>query len=518
MKRRFWITLFLFVAIVVGWILYVPYRPERLSRVIPLSADYVSVHERPGARWGGMIRNPLVQSLLASVTGQHAELDPDDPDTRLWVEKLAARQVIAAHLPGGAGSGEDAWVVVSWLGGASQRLRWMLQWAETDEIERYGTYRGRVLYKATSDTAGTREDTACFTLTEGMLIACVSRSEETLIRVLDTYDRRHGFGSNDLWPWDAAPDAADRGWVRTEDGERIPFAFDRFVEHGLRGIVRLPTELPPARSELSPSYDQLSHALGDNLLAVLEVRRETLNKFTREMNWDRDTRIALERAAAALQTDRAVLCVLSRDYSFRFKGLKWPGLLLAVPRPPEGEAPRQVTAALDVFNSAYKWGVIPGPREVAGGFPLYPVQGTAETAYAKLSVSDQVGIAVLDNWLLVGADMALMRHLLSDTYEATSREPRWLPAFREGEQSAARGWLDLRDGAKAFRIAVTAYALKLLFEDPDGSQDVRQRLNEAKAWIDTVAPLGTCSFRVDTISQQPWLRFAAGELEEGGNE
>jgi hypothetical protein len=71
--------------------------------------------------------------------------------------------------------------------------------------------------------------------------------------------------------------------------------------------------------------------------------------------------------------------------------------------------------------------------------------------------------------------------------------------------------IDLARGGKTLRLALTTYALKLLLEDAQGTLRVRQRLNEAKAWIDSLAPLQTCRFWLRSDGQMMQVQFKAGE-------
>jgi hypothetical protein len=61
------------------------------------------------------------------------------------------------------------------------------------------------------------------------------------------------------------------------------------------------------------------------------------------------------------------------------------------------------------------------------------------------------------------------------------------------------------------RLALTTYGLKLLLADAEGTLGVRQRLNEAKAWIDSLTPLQTCSFWLRSDGQMMQAQFKAGE-------
>ncbi len=60
------------------------------------------------------------------------------------------------------------------------------------------------------------------------------------------------------------------------------------------------------------------------------------------------------------------------------------------------------------------------------------------------------------------------------------------------------------------RLGVTAWSLKLLLEDAQGSQATRQRMNEFKAWMDALAPLGQVRMDVTEKEQRAIFTLEAG--------
>lgn len=71
-------------------------------------------------------------------------------------------------------------------------------------------------------------------------------------------------------------------------------------------------------------------------------------------------------------------------------------------------------------------------------------------------------------------------------------------------------WFDAAEGARVARLGVTAWSLKLLLEDPQGSQPTRQRLNDFKAWMDALAPLGQLWIEVAEQDQRAIITVETG--------
>ena len=152
--------------------------------------------------------------------------------------------------------------------------------------------------------------------------------------------------------------------------------------------------------------------------------------------------------------------------------------------------------ALDRLNAHYQWGVI--PREVpVGASRVFVVDGTAGNSYSmSLSLDEKPAYAVCGGWLLLASNLQSLQKLVGrydDAKKSGAEVPR--PGWQEGmeeEKAPCYCWVDLERGAKTLRMAVATYSLKLLIEDPQKTLHTRQELNEAKAWIDSLAPLDQC--------------------------
>ncbi|MBN1269932.1 MAG: hypothetical protein JXB04_10105 [Kiritimatiellae bacterium] len=494
-RTAFWFLVILFAAGVVTWVLHVPYAPWRLYAAVPPEASFVSAHTSPAARWGSLAGNPLTRSLLNTIG-----LDPPMADAlstnkafRAWIERLASDEVVVAYVPGWVG-GEDAWVIASWIGGRSQRLRWLLACRNKLDIKTLGRHDGRMIWMVT-DPSLRGEVSVSFALDEGMALACVSRNPAAIRRVLDTLDA-HTADARARRPRMACDeaDALDRGWLRGADSgleSRWEFALSDLQPGRLAGAVCAPRDGSSDGDGMAGmDLAALGQVLGDLPLAVWGVSTRTAREILVE-------RVRTRWAAALSRTleqdggPGVVIAVLGQEYSGRLKGIKWPGIVACIQLVDADSAPAAVRAYLDGLNARYQWGLI--PRELAAGErPVFVVESTADTIYSDLAVEERVAYTVCGKWLVVcsNADALLKLAARYDRDEAREEQAagRWR---RQAPVGTCRGfgWVDLAEGGRIMRLALTAYALKLATDDPRGTRRVRQRLNEAKAWMDALAPL-----------------------------
>ena len=110
----------------------------------------------------------------------------------------------------------------------------------------------------------------------------------------------------------------------------------------------------------------------------------------------------------------------------------------------------------------------------------------------ELALADRPAYAILDGWLLAASNLGALQKLA----EAAAAEPAGasvLPAWAgtlRGD-SAAAVWIDLARSGKVARDAIATWSMAQMFSNGSDSQAIRERLNEARTWIDAFAPLGT---------------------------
>ena len=99
--------------------------------------------------------------------------------------------------------------------------------------------------------------------------------------------------------------------------------------------------------------------------------------------------------------------------------------------------------------------------------------------------------AVVDGWLLAASNLGALQRLVqaSAAKRADAPAPAWAAAANR--PAAAALWLDLARSGKVARDAIATWSMAQMFSNGSDSQAIRERLNEAKTWIDAFAPLGT---------------------------
>jgi len=518
-RLRIWLLLLVFGIALSWWVLSVPRRPDRLYDAIPPSATLVSTHEDIAGRWDTFSANPVSLALLSSVGLDPASLDELSRDAtfRSWLDGLASGRVVVAYVPSLGETGMDAWVLASWIGGRSQRLRWMLGWTKSHPCRKLGEISGRAIWAMDSALlSGGRR--LSFALDEGVLLACVSRHPAGVRYMLDAYDRRT---MRDADVYEKArqplPCGVDMAWDRgcivpPLSRTSLSYALSCVSTSSLAGAICMDGTWPSLTASVTGvDYGGLGRMLGDLPLAVMLLTPDAAEPVMQEMV----PGVAGEVCNALIQAlhPRAVaLGVLGGELSGRLMGLKLPCLVLGL-QLHEPETARDVAGSLlDGLNGRYRWGLV--PQDVpAGEVKTCVLEGTADNAYTRLSLGERVGYVLLDDWLYIvsNADALLTltaRYQRSEAGRDGARG-RWFEFVKDYE-AGAYAWVDLARGGKTVRLALTAYSIDLMRQDPEGSRARRQRINEAKAWIDSMAPLSSCRLWLSSADPGLSLRIEMG--------
>ncbi len=145
-----------------------------------------------------------------------------DPAFRRLLGVVASDDLLVAHVPMMRSTGEPAWVFASWLGGHSQRARWLLKSVKHPDVQRAAARNGWLVWVWTPrELKGQR---VTFALVEGMLVGCVARETMGIDDVLAGVDG-HAVTLSDR-PWLTLTErtgALDRGWFRNARGAFFPF-------------------------------------------------------------------------------------------------------------------------------------------------------------------------------------------------------------------------------------------------------------------------------------------------------
>ena len=521
----FWVLLVAFVIACLFWFVHVPYRPERLYRLLPENTTFVSHHRLLADRWDDFVNNLVAQTLLGSA-GLEVEdlLDwSDDPQIRPWLDKLLARDVIIAHIPQLGPTREPAWMMAGWIGGESVRLRWLLQRGLFPDLQAEPRQGGGGYWRL-EPLEDTSEHLA-IAVVEGMLVGVFSADPHAIRHVLDVYDGLapsyqdwHG-DSTMARPCQADVDSLDQGWFMglDLDGRRVRYRFDlnHIDPNGLGGSVCTAAagdwprigvvDLEPAGRLLGDIPFLTIGAQPDALYTVMQGRLPPVG--------DQILQGLYETGPEGL-----VMASIQggRDYAGSFFGISIPSILLMWPVADETAAIDAIQQLLDQLNARWRWGLIASPRP-GQRYPVYIIESTSGTPYARFRERERLAFALVDGWLVLASHARPLNRLLERWDQPASliesSDGGWQPGIRQAD-AALHGYWDIAAGAPTLRMAIAAYSMRLLFEDRAGSRETRQQLAAAREWLDLLEAVGAARVWLDQRDGTSMIRFHIGEYEE----
>ena len=531
MSRRrtpwFWLLVLASVALAIWWILTVPYAPRHMYRAIPAHSIFISAHRDLAGRWDSFSKNPLTLSLFSSLGIPSAELQDfgKDPQSSYWLKRLASRHVVLAYVPKLGDIGKPVWVFASWLGGDSQRLRWSLLLQRTPEFIPLKSYRGRFCW-VVKDSPVLSDELLIITFVEGMLVGCLSRDLSAIHEVLDTYDGilpaladRTDFPSSGLWCVD--PQAADRGWVNLAGLNPKAFPEPGALSYEFTALTPSSVVGQACGGDLfhfsqtattKVKTSGLENLLGNLPLAIGLIQSQMALPLMEERNSPAWLRIFGE-VIRDQKAESIMMAVLGDEFSGRIKGIKVPAIIVGIPVDNSTNTLGWMKQALDRLNAKYRWGLI--PREVdANGSAMFAIENTASDFYSTLTLEEKPAYTICGEWLVLSSSLGSLSSLVARFHQMPADARRQETGWKGDLNSVSTpcfARIDLARGGKTLRLALTTYGLKLLLEDAKGTLDLRQRLNEVKAWIDSLAPLQTGRFWLRSDGQMMQVQFKAGE-------
>ncbi len=516
MNRRallFWPLALGFVAAGTAWLFYVPRQMDRLPRAIPASADFLSAHHDLNGRWDSLVGHPLLAGLAESLGLEREALEKmkTDPGFRRLLGVVASDDLLVAHVPMLRSTGEPAWVFASWLGGHSQRARWLLKSITHPDLQRAAARNGWLVWVWTPrELKGQR---VTFALVEGMLVGCVARETMGIDDLLAGVDG-HAVTLSDR-PWLTLTErtgALDRGWFRNARGAFFPFQV-ALTNGRVKARVETPWAVPAmdaASTNRAASLTGLSGLAGDRAVAVAAVDRTWVQHWLRHGTTNV---VGHELAGLISQTGEGPvgLALLGGDFSGRFMAVRLPTLLAGVAGSSAAQT-RFLLDALDRLNALTRWGLVAAPLLVESA-PAFAIESTGQSLYARMNREELLAYTPTSDGLVFASNLAVLERLLrTRTAGGTSNALPLTAGLNRLHEGAARAslWFNASEGAKVVRLGVTAWSLKLLLEDAQGTQATRQRMNEFKAWMDALAPLGQVRMDVTEKDQRAVFNLEAG--------
>lgn len=503
-RAAIWLLSFIAAGCGVAWIFHTPYRPSCVYRAIPADATIVSAHRHLAVRWDELAGNPITASLLTSLG-----VDPDDiaasrtnAPFRLWLDRLASDETVIAFVPKMGPYDEPAWIFASWIGGRSQRLRWWLNTGRIAGFRRLYDYRGHRVWEIDRRMLGLKPGPqVAATLVEGMLVGAISASGANLAGALDAYDGTRASltsRSNVMSTFQTA--AADRAWFawKPNNGSAgFGVQIDDLQPQRLAATVRIPWSVGGGLTNES-SGAAAPAFLGSAPLACVSFDGALINSWLVKMS--KEPLATAKRLVFNEQPRRMVVAVLRDEYGSRWKGIKVPTLLVGGKTESITGALARVESSMDFLNARFRWGLVPESFKI-GSNVAYAIESTSDTPYAEGADAERLAYTADGDWLVFSSSLGGLTNLLQRKYAAAVAPPTG---------QAIDGWIDLAAGARTFRLALTAWSVKLAFEDAEGSRPLRQKLNDAKAWMDTLSPLGSLHFSIAPADTGSTLKIEAG--------
>ena len=495
------------------WVGHVPYDPLAIYRPIPASATVVGRHLRLPERWHDLLANPLALALMRTmgVRTEDAAALVEDEESRVWFDKLAGREGTLAYLPGRFGQA-PAWMAVSHLGGESQKLRWQLSLFRVPGFERMKSFPGRSVWRVESRDLDPGQHLA-IAFGEGVIMACLSADPLAIEEALAAYDGR-GQRLMEREPSFArfaegdGRSAPDRLWIRDESAFASPDFPGIAVEIPalLAQAISLTAttkgaEIVPEDRANSVEFEPLARLIGNAPCLAAAVRRDALLQIWNQPELSRHVRHALRMVLDVATADRLALVGMDGEMGGRLTfglmrtlgaGLRVPTLLLATPAPDAAAAHAAIQRVLDASNARYRAAFVLKPMALPIT-TIYVLESAGGNEWVdELSLSDRPAYAILDGWLLASSNLGALQKLAESAAAApagAAETPAWAAPLAGPYAVAA--WIDLARSGKVARDAIATWSMAQMFSNGSDSQAIRERLNEAKAWIDAFAPLGT---------------------------
>jgi hypothetical protein len=523
MKRRsplFWLLLVAFAAGSLWWTVHIPYEPARLYRAVPAEATVLSAHHDLAGRWEQVVANPLLLSVATALGADPMDWETwkNDELVRTLIDLLASHEVLLAYVPELRNTGGPGWVFAAWLGGDSQRVRWMLKSLKVDNLRSAASRNGWPVWVWTP--RGLKSDQRItLSVIEGMVVGCIAGDTAGIDHVLACADgNAYALADRPHLMMPPPAEYADRGWVRLQQwGRREPeplhYAFRLLPAGGLEGRIVAPFA-PAVTGSVSgvQATEDVAGLLGDLPIACAVVDRSLGRVWLDQVLTNavgREVRGLLGGESPGTVT----VGLLGGDYSGRFMAVRLPSLVGGVTVADPARAVDGMKDVLDRLNATTRWGLVP-QLMMAGTQRVYAVEGTGRNVYAKLETKERIAYTAVGGSLVLGSNLETLSRLLVEQQATGARAGGRLAEgvrHMRDRQALAYVWFDLLEGGKVVRLAITAWSLKLLVEDAAKSQAARERLNVAKAWLDALAPFGQLHVWARPTVDATEIDFKVGE-------
>lgn len=516
-KWLFRILVAVFCGALAWWVFYLPYDANAVLRAIPADVPFVSVHDNLAARWPGVCGSQLLRCLAFSAGIKTQDIDrvASDPETLRWINKLAGRRLAIAYVPSLNGTGREAWLLSSWIGGYSQRLRWMASLGLIPDAKPVGTCgRQRIWAVPMAGVAGNKKLSVA--VSDGVLMCCISavpQGVSTMVEALDGGGRSASGISAERLSQEAAIlrecGVSDRGWVAYGD-EWPPFSFEVDSLRGAdsSGRIRVRDILRGAIVPLKAGeLGNLGMFLGDapEILAVFRARQALQFLGTPGIPDGANVVSNIVGTCVGDKPDRRMfVCLFGGKYRARMKsvmpeglgdllgGIPVPVIMCGIEADDAGSGRRTAAMLLDRLNAEYRLGIIARPIPV-GDETVMSVEGTGPGDYSKLAAEERVAYTVCGRWLILSSNVEVLSKLVAryqgDQAKKEAFSSRWLKGLGKEDAAAVYAWSNLDAAGVTLSDSLALWKFSMEGDRSPQGRRLRRTLNILTDWMDAVRPL-----------------------------
>jgi hypothetical protein len=172
-----------FAAVALGYSFFQPFTPDAVYRAIPAEAPFVY----KAKNLNELLQSPVCAQLDKAL-GAGNSLENLLGATN-WKDLAAASEIAVASIPLRHAGIQKNWVAASWVGWRSPWLRWKLEQTRNPKLSLLGKHAVWPVWQY-NDPEIARGMSLTFSLTDNLLIACLSEHPSDILLLLDTYDKR----------------------------------------------------------------------------------------------------------------------------------------------------------------------------------------------------------------------------------------------------------------------------------------------------------------------------------------
>ena len=554
-RRRiiFWIFLCLFSGLIVFYLAWVPYQPANLYRAIPAQAMLVSSHQNLAGRWHELATNVIIKAFITP-----SAMSPDQQrklagalKMRQWISRLARKETVIAYVPALSPIREPIWVFASWIGSASQYLRWLLCVKHIPGLDRMANYcAGRPIwsFRQPLTPSGLRLSLA---FGEGIFLACLSRNPDAMQHVIMAYEglapsiassasihpatRPCGYSTTNTTrktgpgPLHSAH-VRDHGWLRwLQPGKKLSetlmmsYAIPRLNTDYLLAEILIEPEVKP-RLPISETMDLsvFEQLLGDipALVAMipLDITRDLLDQAPPSPGRQL-ARQTLQAKTLPAPNNSLVITLLSGDYSGGLGQEPWrvkvPALMTFVKLRNTNNVAVIISGILDHLNAHYRLGLIIDPTALpAGKINVHVLEATLPNILSALAVKDRPAYAVIGPWLVLSSNAQSLLQLLKRYQDPDARPGDASPGRWQTKLTASKAcallWMDLDVCGRVLQLPLTCLRRTVPSASVSSSADMNM-IETMQTWLEDVRPLKTGVLWMDSGTPAPGLHLEIGE-------